>query len=46
MLRKRKLALRKTRNVKNNFRRLVARIANHRKALRRHRSFFLITEQL
>lgn len=46
MLTRRRIRLRKTPALHNGVRRLVARVGRHRKNLRRHRSFFLISEQL
>lgn len=43
---RRKIRLRKTSTLRSGVRRLVARVARHRKNLHRHRSFFLISEQL
>lgn len=43
---RRKIRLRKTSTLRSGIRRLVARVARHRKNLHRHRSFFLISEQL
>ncbi len=46
MLTRRRIRLRKTPRLHSGVRRLVARIARHRKTLLRHRSFFLICEQV
>jgi hypothetical protein len=43
---RRKIRLRKTTSLRCGVRRLVARVARHRKNLHRHRSFFLISEQV
>jgi hypothetical protein len=43
---RRKIRLRKTLTLRTGVRRLVARVARHRKNLHRHRSFFLISEQV
>lgn len=46
MLKRRKIRLNKTKTLKNNFRRIVARISHRRKIQNRHLTYFLITEQL
>ncbi len=43
---RREIRLRKTPTLRTGVRRLVARVARHRKNLHRHRSFFLISAQL
>ena len=46
MLRRRKIWIRKTTSLRCGVRRLIGRITNRRKVMRRRRSFFLISEQI
>lgn len=46
MLRRRKIRIRKTTSLHCGVRRLIGRITNRRKVMRRRRSFFLISEQI
>ncbi len=46
MLKRRKIRLNRSKSVKSNVRRIVARISHRRKIQNRHLSYFLISEQL